>query len=343
MDVSLQLSESGNSEKQVKFLRRHDDHSRRLTFIWDDNSYHKPVRCACFGGCEFFGRNFTPATWKGLGKFIDLSNFNNDPGLEIGQRIFESSENSIQIDIISLESLLSNFATKEPKNSRLGSQIVHNVSPRNVVNERQPFDSSGKKPKDAWIPDRRRPSIGSVDSFYSAADIEVDRDGDRNNEVPDFMKDMDRISVAALSQTTISTISMAPDRTQPTSNVSSFPVNLHAQLSKKTQESPLLMAGYVPQVPLWQRGIINVTIIGNEKGYPQESQPRFSFYLPNFQKVKGGLDVSEAFKPKSTSFAKNAKLHIPRHYRSQSSQLSSGSRFVDFGKSNEFSKYQMGR
>lgn len=325
MDIAQQLQDLSKPDKQMLFLKKHDNRSRRLRFLWDTVGPGNPTRCACFGDSEFFGRCFTPITWKGLSAFVDMANFSNEPGLEIGQRIFETADKTVEV--ISLENLISSFSSKDSKGGRGASTKFGNVSPRVGVTVPESSNISSSKYKSAWIPDRRRQSIGSVDSFYSAADGEMEGN-DEVSEVPDLMKELDRVSVAALSQTTISTISMAPTRDQSSINVSNFPVNLHVQLSKKTQDSPLLMAGYVPQVPLWQRGIINVAIVGSENG-SNHPLSRYSFYLPNLRKVKGGLDMSEAFRPKPGFGGKVAKLQIPKHYRSLSS--GSGSRFVEFG------------
>ena len=181
-----------------------------------------------------------------------------------------------------------------------------------------------------------------MESFYSAAEHQQEDNppNEPNTPVtPDILRDLDRQSVgaisaiSAMSQTTISTISMAPDRAPPSITVSNFPVNLHAQLGKKTTESQLLMAGYVPQVSLWQRGVIDVTIAGTEHSHGDDlAAGKFSFYLPNFQKVKNGLDVEGAFvaRPSATTGRPRSQL-FPRHYRSQVSSVGSSSKFVDFG------------
>ncbi|OQV26228.1 hypothetical protein BV898_00346 [Hypsibius exemplaris] len=335
LDSCGQVDESARTDLQMPFLKRYDASSHRLKFLWDES---RPTKCACFGGSDFFGRPFTASTWNGLSEFMDLSLVANEAGLEVGQRIFDVGDNPVnQVNIVSLLDLLSKFAKKDPlitpNKSRRGGTDP-DLSPLIGPNFSD-SSSSAQKSRNAWIPERRRPSVGSMESFYSAAENHQNEDEAQNQpespdvNLPDILRDLDRQSVAAISQVTISTISMAPtDRAPQPITVSNFPVNLHAQLGKKTQESPLLMAGYVPQVPLWQRGIVNVVIAGSE--HDGEVASKFSFYLPNFQKVKGGLDVAEAFAARVVSTRQRAQL-FPRHYRSQTSSISSNSKFVDFG------------
>lgn len=49
--------------QQREFLKKHDDKSRRLWFLWKNNKSRYTLssdcakRCGCVGGCNFFGKN----------------------------------------------------------------------------------------------------------------------------------------------------------------------------------------------------------------------------------------------------------------------------------------------
>lgn len=42
---------------QRKFLRLHDERTKRLWFLWPEEGDHSGIRCGCTGGCAFFGLN----------------------------------------------------------------------------------------------------------------------------------------------------------------------------------------------------------------------------------------------------------------------------------------------
>ncbi|XP_076663218.1 transmembrane protein KIAA1109 homolog tweek isoform X12 [Andrena cerasifolii] len=42
---------------QNKYLKLHDEASKRLWFLWPQESGVKPTKCGCIGGCAFFGNN----------------------------------------------------------------------------------------------------------------------------------------------------------------------------------------------------------------------------------------------------------------------------------------------
>lgn len=56
--TSLALKDIGNHQIQHKFLKVHDEKTKRLWFLWSsDEITSKNSQCGCLGGCAFFGSN----------------------------------------------------------------------------------------------------------------------------------------------------------------------------------------------------------------------------------------------------------------------------------------------
>ncbi|XP_063974640.1 bridge-like lipid transfer protein family member 1 isoform X5 [Diachasmimorpha longicaudata] len=55
--ISLPTPEHNLHLVQNKYLKTHDEKTKRLWFLWPQESGVKPAKCGCIGGCTFFGGN----------------------------------------------------------------------------------------------------------------------------------------------------------------------------------------------------------------------------------------------------------------------------------------------
>ncbi|XP_076277866.1 transmembrane protein KIAA1109 homolog tweek isoform X6 [Lasioglossum baleicum] len=55
--ISLPTPEHNLHLVQNKYLKLHDEATKRLWFLWPQESCVKPIKCGCIGGCTFFGNN----------------------------------------------------------------------------------------------------------------------------------------------------------------------------------------------------------------------------------------------------------------------------------------------
>ena len=55
--ISLPTPEHNLHLIQNKYLKLHDEATKRLWFLWPRESGVKATRCGCIGGCAFFGNN----------------------------------------------------------------------------------------------------------------------------------------------------------------------------------------------------------------------------------------------------------------------------------------------
>nr|XP_033335326.1 transmembrane protein KIAA1109 homolog isoform X11 [Megalopta genalis] len=55
--ISLPTPEHNLHLVQNKYLKLHDEATKRLWFLWPQESGVKPAKCGCIGGCAFFGNN----------------------------------------------------------------------------------------------------------------------------------------------------------------------------------------------------------------------------------------------------------------------------------------------
>ncbi|XP_043249927.1 transmembrane protein KIAA1109 isoform X1 [Colletes gigas] len=55
--ISLPTPEHNLHLVQNKYLKLHDEATKRLWFLWPQESGIKPTKCGCIGGCAFFGNN----------------------------------------------------------------------------------------------------------------------------------------------------------------------------------------------------------------------------------------------------------------------------------------------
>ncbi|XP_011301889.1 uncharacterized protein KIAA1109 isoform X7 [Fopius arisanus] len=55
--ISLPTPEHNLHLVQNKYLKTHDEKTKRLWFLWPQESGVKPAKCGCIGGCAFFGGN----------------------------------------------------------------------------------------------------------------------------------------------------------------------------------------------------------------------------------------------------------------------------------------------
>ncbi|XP_033221657.1 transmembrane protein KIAA1109-like [Belonocnema kinseyi] len=82
--ISLPTPEHNLHLVQNKYLKTHDETSKRLWFLWPQESGVKPTKCGCIGGCIFFGNN------KNGPKFFKPSYHDLHDGINIAAyRIYE--------------------------------------------------------------------------------------------------------------------------------------------------------------------------------------------------------------------------------------------------------------
>lgn len=55
--ISLPTPEHNMHLVQNKYLKMHDETTKRLWFLWPQESGVKASKCGCIGGCVFFGNN----------------------------------------------------------------------------------------------------------------------------------------------------------------------------------------------------------------------------------------------------------------------------------------------
>ncbi|XP_051162533.1 transmembrane protein KIAA1109 homolog isoform X5 [Leptopilina boulardi] len=85
--ISLPTPEHNLHLVQNKYLRTHDESTKRLWFLWPQESGVKPTKCGCIGGCVFFGNN------KNGQKFFKPSYHDLHDGINIAAyRIYEAGK-----------------------------------------------------------------------------------------------------------------------------------------------------------------------------------------------------------------------------------------------------------
>ncbi|XP_035723534.1 transmembrane protein KIAA1109-like isoform X4 [Vespa mandarinia] len=85
--ISLPTPEHDLHLVQNKYLKMHDEATKRLWFLWPQESGVKSTKCGCIGGCAFFGNN------RNGSKFFKPSYHDLQDGINIAAyRIYESGK-----------------------------------------------------------------------------------------------------------------------------------------------------------------------------------------------------------------------------------------------------------
>nr|XP_031841602.1 transmembrane protein KIAA1109 isoform X3 [Nomia melanderi] len=88
--ISLPTPEHNLHLVQNKYLKLHDEATKRLWFLWPQESGVKPAKCGCIGGCAFFGNNrngprFFKPSYHDFQDGINVAAYRiNEPGKEKG-------------------------------------------------------------------------------------------------------------------------------------------------------------------------------------------------------------------------------------------------------------------
>ncbi|XP_043271443.1 transmembrane protein KIAA1109 isoform X4 [Venturia canescens] len=88
--ISLPTPEHNLHLVQNKYLKTHDASTKRLWFLWPQESGVKTTKCGCIGGCAFFGKNrngarFFKPSYHDLADGINIAAYRiNEPGKEKG-------------------------------------------------------------------------------------------------------------------------------------------------------------------------------------------------------------------------------------------------------------------
>ncbi|KAJ8666820.1 hypothetical protein QAD02_008482 [Eretmocerus hayati] len=98
--ISLPTPEHNLHLVQNKFLKTHDEKTKRLWFLWTQDSNPKVTKCGCIGGCVFFGSNrngpnFFKPSYHDLSDGINIAAYRIfEPGKEkgFGQSILHESQ-----------------------------------------------------------------------------------------------------------------------------------------------------------------------------------------------------------------------------------------------------------
>ncbi|KAG7214078.1 hypothetical protein KM043_001440 [Ampulex compressa] len=85
--ISLPTPEHNLHLVQNKYLKLHDETTKRLWFLWPQESGIKPTKCGCIGGCAFFGNN------RNGSKFFKPSYHDLQDGINVAAyRIYEAGK-----------------------------------------------------------------------------------------------------------------------------------------------------------------------------------------------------------------------------------------------------------
>ncbi|XP_020299521.1 uncharacterized protein KIAA1109 isoform X8 [Pseudomyrmex gracilis] len=88
--ISLPTPEHNLHLVQNKYLKMHDEATKRLWFLWPQESGQRATKCGCIGGCVFFGNNrngpkFFKPSYHDLQDGINIAAYRiNEPNMEKG-------------------------------------------------------------------------------------------------------------------------------------------------------------------------------------------------------------------------------------------------------------------
>ncbi|XP_031778300.1 transmembrane protein KIAA1109 homolog isoform X4 [Nasonia vitripennis] len=166
--ISLPTPEHNLHLVQNKYLKTHDEKTKRLWFLWTQDSSAKMSRCGCIGGCAFFGNNrngprFFKPNHHDLQDGINIAAYRiyeigKDKGfgqsiLHDGQLVFHTPPYSLQ-DV-----------TLQDINSSIAQGVMHRMQGSKVIIESSKSVLSQNRGSAADESDSAKLNVSSISPF----------------------------------------------------------------------------------------------------------------------------------------------------------------------------------